>query len=326
MAKGARRSNGQRPKQSRPRHIDPLISTRREDGLWQSIERDEAELASSVKDCTVSPVNEPSLVAKENGAFGQDVVGRPHQDILTARQTSRTSGTLSADDIKPIKEETLSAIQLFIPRTKVDIPASMLTSTVPYPIPSTPAHPITELPQPVPPTPTQPLPAPKRRRGRPRKSNNAPNWNKRRRVRFSDPIPSNDPDPQPEEPRDTHVFVRLLKIVVTVDDPPPSQQQELVWNNRSKGWRLAGERSERNIGDVGELFDDLSAHGSQLRVLLAPTVGRGAREPVEMGWNAARWCFQGANQDLGSFSVALGEMKDMVKDPWARQFVGHVLD
>lgn len=98
-----------------------------------------------------------------------------------------------------------------------------------------------------------------------------------------------------------------------------------MWNNRSKGWRLAGERSERNIGDVGELFDDLSAYGPQLRVLLAPTVGRGAREPVEMVWNAARWCFQGLNHDIGSLSVALGEMKDMVKDPWARQFVGHVL-
>lgn len=98
-----------------------------------------------------------------------------------------------------------------------------------------------------------------------------------------------------------------------------------MWNNRAKGWRLAGERSERNIADVAELFDDLSAHGSLLRVILAPTVGRGAREPLEMGWSAARFCFQGVNQDLGALSVALGEMKDMVKDPWARQYVGNVL-
>lgn len=313
-----------RPKQSRLRHIDPLISTRREDGLWQSIERDEAELASSDKDFTVSPVNEPSLIAKDNGASGRDVVHRPHQDISTARQTVRASETLSADDIKPIKEETLPTSQLSIAPTKADILASVLTSSAPYPSPPTPARPVTELPLPVPPTQAQPQPTPKRRRGRPRKSSNAPNWNKRRRVRFSDPIPS-DPNPQPEESRESHVFVRLLKIVVTVENPPPSQRQELVWNNRSKGWRLAGERSERNIGDIGELFEDLSAHGQQLRVLLAPTVGQGAREPVEMEWNAARWCFQGANQDLGRVSVALGEMKDMVKDPWARQFVGHVL-
>lgn len=324
MAKGARRANGERPKQSRLRHIDPLISTRREDGLWQSIERDGAELPSSGKVSPVSPGSEPSLAAKENRAFGQDVVHRSHQDISTTRQTARTSGTLSADDMKPLKEETLSATQRSITPTKVEIAASVLTSLTPYPSLPVPAGPVTDVPQAAPPTPAQTPPAPKRRRGRPRKSRNTPNWNKRRRVRFSDPIPSS-PDPQPEEPRETHVFVRLLKIVVTVDNPPPSQRQELKWNNRSKGWRLAGERSERNIGDIGELFDDLLAHSSQLSVLLAPTVGRGAREPVEMGWNAARWCFQGANQDLGSFSVALGEMKDMVKDPWARQFVGHVL-
>lgn len=98
-----------------------------------------------------------------------------------------------------------------------------------------------------------------------------------------------------------------------------------MWNNRAKGWRLAGERSERNIGDITELFDDLSKYGSLLRVILAPTLGRGAREPVDMGWNGSRCCFQGANQDLGTLSVTLGEMKDMVKDPWARQFVGYVL-
>lgn len=324
MARGARRSNGERPEQSRLRHIDPLISTRREDGLWQSIERDAAELEPSDRDSTVGPVGEPSLVAKENGASRQDIAHRPHHDVSTARQTARTSGTLSADDITPIKEETLPASQRSITPTKADILASVLTCPNPHPSLSIPAGPVTDVPQAAPPTPSQTPPAPKRRRGRPRKSSNAPNWNKRRRVRFSAPIPP-VPDPQPEEPRETHVFVRLLKIVVTVDNPPPSQRQELVWNNRTKGWRLAGERSERNIGDVGELFDDLSAHGSRLRVLLAPTVGRGAQEPVEMDWNAARWCFQGANQDLGGLSVALGEMKDMVKDPWARQFVGHVL-
>ena len=89
---------------------------------------------------------------------------------------------------------------------------------------------------------------------------------------------------------------------------------------------MAGERSERNIGDISDLFDDLSEHGSLLRALLAPTVGKGAREPVEMGWNGEMCYFQGANQDVGNLSVALGEMKDMVKDPWARQFVGYVLD
>ncbi|KAG8163044.1 hypothetical protein KVR01_007522 [Diaporthe batatas] len=147
-----------------------------------------------------------------------------------------------------------------------------------------------------------------------------------RRVRFSDPIPPAGPAHQPESRLDTHVFVRLLKIIVTVDSAPmhPPQRQELVWNNRSKGWRLAGERSERNIGDVGELFDDGPANGS-LRVILAPTLHRGAREPVEVSWDASRCCFQGQSQDGGCLAVALGEMKDMVKDPWARQFTAYGL-
>lgn len=88
---------------------------------------------------------------------------------------------------------------------------------------------------------------------------------------------------------------------------------------------MAGERSERNIGDVSELFDEVSTQGSMLRVVLAPTVQRGAREPVEVGWDAASCCFHGVSQDVGGLSVTLGEMKDMVKDPWARQFVGYVV-
>ncbi|POS74183.1 hypothetical protein DHEL01_v207423 [Diaporthe helianthi] len=145
-----------------------------------------------------------------------------------------------------------------------------------------------------------------------------------RRVRFSDPIPPANPGPQ-SEPRDTHVFLRLLKIIITTEISHPPQRQELVWNNRAKGWRLSGERSERNIGDIAELFDDLPRHGSLLRVLLAPTVHRGAREPVEVAWDASRCCFHGLSQDLGGLAVALGEMKDMVKNPWARQFVGYLL-
>ncbi|KAG6357431.1 hypothetical protein INS49_013308 [Diaporthe citri] len=199
----------------------------------------------------------------------------------------------------------------------------MLNGPCPHPSLPTPIRPFPDSSQSVPPSPTPPQAATRKRRGRPTKSRNAPNWNKRRRVRFSDPILP-DPDSEPE-PRDTHVFVRVLKIIVTIETPSPPQREELVWNNRAKGWRLAGERSERNIEDISELFDDLTEHGALLRVVLAPTVGRGAREPVEMGWNGAGCCFQGSNQDLGTLSVALGEMKDMVKDPWARQFVGYVL-
>lgn len=319
-------SSRKRQKQSRPRHIEPLVSIRREDGLWQSIEKDEEELASHFEDHVIVSVNGKSTKAEEGRIYVQDVTCRHHQprDIAIARGTPRIPDAPSTPDIKAPKTESPSASHRSpTPPTRADLSARVLNCPLTHPGLPSPILPIRDIPQALPPSPVQTQSATKRRRGRPRKSRNAPNWNKRRRVRFSDPIP---PEPKLEpEPRDTHVFVRVLKIIVTIERPGPPQREELVWNNRAKGWRLAGERSERNIEDISELFDDLTKHGSLLRVVLAPTVGRGAREPIEMGWNGARCCFQGSNQDLGTLSVALGEMKDMVKDPWARQFVGCML-
>lgn len=291
--------------------------------MWQSIERDDEELASHLEDNTTSSVEPKTVVVKKEELADQDPSHdpeQPRQGITTARSTPRTSDTSTTLDIEPTTTNTPSASHCPPSPTGADLLARVPDCPLPHP----------GLPTAVDPDPytspgqIQPEPGTKRRRGRPRKSNNTPNWNRRRRVRFSDPVLP-DPEPQPEH-RETHVFVRLLKVIITAGTSHPGQRQELVWNNRAKGWRLAGERSERNIADVAELFDDLSGHGSVLRVLLAPTLGRGAREPVEMGWNGARCCFQGVNQDLGALSVALGEMRDMVRDPWARQFVGYVLD
>lgn len=320
------RSSRKRQEQSRHRHIEPLASIRREDGLWQSIEKDEEELVSHFEEHANVSANEKKAKAEEGRISDQDTTRRHHQprDIAIATRTARTPDVPSTPEIKPAKTESPSPSHRSpIPPTRTDLSARVLNCPLPHSGLPTPISPIHDIPQALPPSPVQSQSATKKRRGRPRKSRNAPNWNKRRRVRFSDPML---PEPEPEpEPRDTHVFVRVLKIIVTVESPGPPRRKELVWNNRAKGWRLAGERSERNIEDISELFDDLTKHGALLRVVLAPTVGRGAREPVEVGWNGVRCCFQGANQDLGTLSVALGEMKDMVKDPWARQFVGYML-
>lgn len=316
------RSSQKRHQQCRLQRPEPLISTRRDDGLWQSIERDDEELASHLEDNAIDFVGTKTLAVKKEEIADQDpshAPQQPRQGIITAESTPRTSETSTTLDIEPIRANTPSASHRPPTPTGADLLARVPDHPLPRPGLPTAVNPVPD----TPPSPAQPEPCPKRPRGRPRKSNNAPNWNRRRRVRFSDPVLP-DPEPQPE-PKDTHVFVRLLKVIITDGTTHRGQRQELVWNNRAKGWRLAGERSERNIGDVAELFDDLSGHGSVLRVLLAPTVGRGAREPVEMDWNGARCCFQGVNQDLGTLSVALGEMKDMVRDPWARQFVGYVL-
>lgn len=316
------RSSGMPQQRPRIRHLEALISKQREDGLWQSIERDEEELASPFTNHTITSVDENFRARKEDLTDDQDVnhSAQNPQDTETPKSTQQTTGTPSHQDIKPVKMETPSPRNRSLTPTRTDLLARVINCPLPHPGLPTPFHPV---PEDAPTAPLTPHLGTKRRRGRPRKSRNTPNWNKRRRVRFSDPIRP-DAEPRPEQ-QDIHAFVRLLKIIVTVESPHALRRQEMVWNNRAKGWRMAGERSERNIGDIEELFDDPSAHGSLLTVLLAPTVGRGAREPVEMGWNAARFCFQGVNQDVGTLSVALGEMKDMVKDPWARQFVGYVL-
>lgn len=317
-------SKVKRQKKSRHRQLEPLISTRREDGLWRSIERDDEDLASHER-------GQPELVPATKNEDASDQ-GLTQQDHEHRRDSATTPGKENAPqepsdpDSNAVKKESPVENDSST-SSRADILAWVSVSPPQYqhqPRDHPPQlRPAPDIPRGEPPT--QDLPATRRRRGRPRKSRNAPNWNRPRRVRFSDPIPPADPGPPQLESRDTHVFVRLLKIILTAESGHPNQRQELVWNNRAKGWRLAGERSERNIGDVGELFDDISTNGSLLTVILAPTVQRGARELVEAAWDASGCIFQGLSQDLGSLAVALGEVKDMVKDPWARQFIGYSL-
>lgn len=319
------RSSGKCHKQSRYRHVPPLLSTRREDGLWQSIERDEEDLVSCFEEHRIVSVDFSSLAAKESDLTGQHTTHghyQPRQHDPATTATPHTPDRHSTPKATPSNTSQQSPNRRLTTPTRADLLARVLNCPLPHPGLPTPEDLSADISQPVLPSPGKAQRGPKRRRGRPRKPHNAPNWNKRRRVRFSDPIPA-EPEPRAES-QDPHIFVRLLKITVSLESSFPAQRQELIWNNRAKGWRLAGERSEQNIGDIAELLNDISRHGSMLKVLLAPTERRGAREPVEMAWNATMYCFQGSSQDLGSLSVALGEMKDMVKDPWARQFVGCV--
>ncbi|KAI3396471.1 hypothetical protein diail_12091 [Diaporthe ilicicola] len=320
------RSSRKRHKQSRHELSEPLMSTRGVDGLWQSIERDEEDLTSCLEDDIIVSVKDKPVVVKEDRTDDQDTIHRRHQLHENNIETTSSQG---APDVPPAPDATdsktsrQSVTQRAPTPTRADLLARVLNCPLPHPDVRTSTDLSTDTPQAVPSSQGQTHRGTKRRRGRPKKPRNAPNWNRPRRVRFSDPI-ATDREPQAET-RDPHVFVRLLKLIVILQVTYPARRQEFVWNNRARGWRLAGERSERNIEDIAELFDDLSEHGSLLRVLLAPTEGRGAREPVEMAWDDMRCCFQGTNQEGMDMSVALGEMKDMVRNPWARQFVGYIL-
>lgn len=74
---------------------------------------------------------------------------------------------------------------------------------------------------------------------------------------------------------------------------------------------------------VGDLYAAFSE--AVLQPVVWPTEGGGARQNVEMDWDAARCCYQGSNGAGETLSVTLGEMREMVRDPWGRQFVGYVM-
>lgn len=264
----------------------------------------------------------------------QEARHRGKDSIVTARSQPRPRGTSGQEACRPTTRSTGTQTELhnepastITPNkdskrrsptpTRADLIARVLNCPFPHPSPFNP--PETDL-APSAPTPTR------GRRGRPRKASTS---KQQRRVRFTDQVPS-DAEPQLRA-RDSHVFVRLLKISVDVHAPgsPGSssggQRQEFLWNNRSKGWRRAGVRSEENLAGLAELFGMLPVPGASVRGVVVPTEGGGVRQPVEVAWDGVRGCFLGLNQDGETLSVALGEMRDMARHPWARQFVGYVM-
>lgn len=163
-------------------------------------------------------------------------------------------------------------------------------------------------------------------------------------MRFSEPAA---PEAEPSlQSRDSHVFVRLVRVIVDVEqhdrhgqeqDAIPAamprrrqRREELVWNNRVKGWRPAGSaRGDEGVVDLVSLFSGVETASEERSVVVRPVVlpveGGGVRQPVEMAWERDRFCFEGVNGSGETLSVTLGEMRESARDPWARQFVGYVM-
>lgn len=87
---------------------------------------------------------------------------------------------------------------------------------------------------------------------------------------------------------------------------------------------MDGRRSDEGLVGIDRLFEMPSGGGLEIHPLVLPTERGGVRQPVHMSWDHERACFLGSNQDGEVLSIPLGEMKDMAKNPWARQFVGYV--
>lgn len=393
MAK-ARRSLRRRPRPRSEISSEPLRSTQRRDGLWESIETDHDDVTLAhtphppPKDCVTSAPKHP------RGAPPSVLPTEP--DHLRVR---RSIGTQTSpppppppSPPPPRRTETSNVAASSSERaptpTRADLIARVLHCPLPHPefglSPVPLAHVAAAEPH-VPtyspaetrtrtrtPTPTGSVPAPdeptqgrqRRRRGRPRKVA-APFRNERRRVRFSDPaLPEAEPDLCS---RDSHVFVRLVRVVVlglvdkrvpeggvaTTSSGPaqPPRREEFVWNNRAKGWKRAsgtgagagcsggagggggggsggGRRrsGEQGLCELEGLFaQQATSKVALVQPIVLPTEGGGVRPPVEMAWDTARFCFQGVTLNGETVSITLGEMRDMAKDPWARQFVGYVM-
>lgn len=286
----------------------PLLSKCRDDGLWESIETDDNH-TSMIQPIVHRAATDSNVVRANPSRTSVGVQTSPqplsapidsathYPTEITAAGTTEAIGT---DDSKALcgeSRQVLSRSQ----ETVIDEPVNP--------------------------------DATRRRRGRPRKASSGFR-NQRRRVRFSDPLSLEYEEASLTLSRDSHVFVRLLNIVVqqpehlatgTAGTRMAQRRREYSWNNRGKGWRAADRRSDEGLFQIVSLFDALSDGGVDVFPVILPTERGGARQPVSMVWASERACFLGTNQDGEILSVALGEMKDMARNPWARQFVGYIM-
>lgn len=279
---------------------EPLRSTRRQDGLWESIETDDNHtLATDPNDLT--PISHWGLDLRHVLSKSIGVQTSPESFPAPEMAPSKNLSELAPLGTTPGNDVATQETQILTPRPSM---RSNSGNVAEQPVPTN---------------------GPRRRRGRPR---NPPVFRNRRNVRFSDPIPS-DLEPTMVS-RDSHIFIRLLNVVVqeTVHvsaAPGPRRRQEFSWNNRGKGWRVADRRSDEGLVEIVNIFDLAGSGGVDIYPVILPTERGGARQPVRMVWDAEKACFTGSNQDGEVLSVALGEMKDMARDPWARQFVGYIM-
>lgn len=293
-----------------------LQSIQRDDGLWESIEQDEETLLNSENDTI-------SLPPKSYPAYHlQDT----RRSTTPPNIELKSSGTQTSPTDYPTIRSSPATTRT--PTTIGPTTTDSLTRILHRPLPQPCVSPPTRQP------PSRPAPAAVnqsptgRRRGRPpkKKKPNEPSIH-RRAVRFSDPDPS-DAEPQLHY-RDSHVFVRLLKVLVSLGvdsqrDSPP-RQVAFAWNNRAKAWRLSGDRGGEGLVELHGLLEQPPEQLGNVRPLVSPMEKGGVRQPVEMMWDAATFCFQGAYQDSEVISITLGEMKDMARDPWRRQYVGYIM-
>lgn len=296
---------------------EPLQSKRRDDGLWESIETDEVQATATRPRGQLPATKGDPYDAHSIPAKGHPVHHNTRsvgvQASLWPCPTTKAESRDEPDEHIPGHSSSTTEENVIYRTFPPTLPPSELTTAVKT-VADAPLARDTRA---------------RRRRGRPKKPG-PPSFRNRRSVRFSDPL-SSECEAQ-LLPRDSHVFVRLLKVTAELDHSSTTggfaarQRREFSWNNRGKGWRVAGRRSDEGLVEILSLFDLVLGAGARLFPVVLPTERGGVRQPVHMAWDEERACFLGRNQDGESLSVTLGEMRDMARDPWARQFVGYVMN
>lgn len=109
--------------------------------------------------------------------------------------------------------------------------------------------------------------------------------------------------------RQDAVFIRIEKISLVVDDVA----EKFRCNKRSLRWH----DEDGNNVQVGWLIEN---PGPLVQVDIRPN---GFGFPVTVSWNAEDKCFKGKSMEDQLLIIHREESRDMVVDPWGRQYVGY---
>lgn len=105
------------------------------------------------------------------------------------------------------------------------------------------------------------------------------------------------------------IFIRIDKICLVINH----HREEFRWNKRSKSWK----NEKCGAVEMGCGFD---RPGPSLHVSIRP---HGFGLPVLLGWDLENKYFKGTTLEDDKLIVDWRELKDMVCDPWERQYEGY---
>lgn len=267
---------------------DPLKSTQRDDGLWESIEQDEETVLGSENDATPLPIKQDTR---------RSITPRNIQLNSIGTQTSPLPPAANQHPPSPASAATHEPVPPPARRRRGRPPKAK-------------TH--------------EPPPPPPQRKS----TNEPSIHRRHVRFTDPEPSDAVRSRAAHVFVRLHRVLVQLgghLQQQAPSRANSSPRQVEFVWNNRAKAWKLSGDRGAEGMVELHGLLEQPPERLSIVRPFVCPTEKGGVRQPLEMAWDPETFCFQGVNLDNEAISITLGEMKDMAQDPWRRQYVGYIM-